>query len=146
MHAIAGEQRTGDTVWFEWRSASLSVITNTVMDRILLLWFLFFFFSVAGVAGIWKVLRICNLSEIFTRSRGYLPCAAMGIYWRTTLYHRRLLSAESFRRLLINRPAHKDPYISQVCPGRWILHAPKLCVVLGNMDPIIDDNEKGMQH
>lgn len=40
-------------------------------------------------------------------------------------------------------PSQKSaPYITRICPDRWIVHAPKMRLVLGNMDPIIDVQEK----
>lgn len=68
----------------------------------------------------------------------------MGIYWRTTLYHGRLLSPAAFKRLSnTNMPSQKSGhYISRICPDRWIVHAPRMRLVLGNMDPIIDAQEK----
>ena len=67
----------------------------------------------------------------------------MGIYWRTTLYHGRLLSPAAFERLSTRMPAQESKsYVTQVCPDRWIVHAPKKRLVLGNMDPVIDDHEK----
>ena len=68
----------------------------------------------------------------------------MGIYWTTTLYHGRLLSPAAFTRLSNKRmPAQgSKSYITKVCPDRWIVHAPKMRLVLGKMDPIIDHHEK----
>ena len=65
----------------------------------------------------------------------------MGIYWTTTLYHGRLLSPAGFTRVH-QSPVFDSSYISRVCPDRWILHAPKMRLVLAEMDPIIEDHEK----
>lgn len=67
----------------------------------------------------------------------------MGIYWRTTLYHGRLLTPAAFERLSTRMPAQESKsYVTKVCPDRWIVHAPRMRLVLGNMDPIIDEHEK----
>ena len=65
----------------------------------------------------------------------------MGIYWKTTLYHGRLLSPLAFERLQ-KTPKLDSSFVSKVCKDRWILHAPKTHLVLGSLDPVIDDQEK----
>lgn len=63
----------------------------------------------------------------------------MGLYDTTILYHGRLLSTAAFKRL--DGLATKG-YISKVCKDRWILHAPHKHIVVGSMDPVIENHEK----
>jgi hypothetical protein len=64
----------------------------------------------------------------------------MGMYWQTILYYGRMLSPEAKQRLTdVN---DTDRFLTKVAEDRWILHAPNKKITMGNIDPILEDQEK----
>jgi hypothetical protein len=82
-------------------------------------------------------------SRIFAEAcRCFLARKKMGLYWQTLLYHGRMLSADARERLVSARLPHMDRFLRKVAKDRWILHAPNKCIVMGSIDPILEDREK----
>jgi len=64
----------------------------------------------------------------------------MGMYWQTILYFGRMLSPEAKQRLA--DVDDTDRFLTKVAENRWILHAPNKKITMGNIDPILEDQEK----
>lgn len=64
----------------------------------------------------------------------------MGIYWNNWLYYGRLLSADTYQKL-VGKTSLKPGFFTHLYADRIILHAPGKCLRIGWIDPVIEDHE-----
>lgn len=62
----------------------------------------------------------------------------MGMYWTTYLYDGCLINRQQYERV---QGTTDKAVLHNVNDGCWILHAPGRWLVMGSMDPVLEDHE-----